>query len=384
MPDSHLKTLFDKYVAGQASEAEQETLFRLVLQPEHREALDALLDDMLRRGDTDEQLSEPAFQSIVRAITGDAGGQAAPTPVKRINLRRWGWAAAVLLLAGAGIYRWVVRAPQPVAQATTAIAPGREGAVLTLADGRQVSLDSMGNGLVAVQNGTRVSMANGQLQYDNTSDMTGATAINVMATPKGRQFHMQLPDGTGVWLNAASSIRYPVHFNDKERRVEITGEVYIEAAKDPARPLTVVVNDHTEIAVLGTHFNVNAYADEQALSATLLEGAIKVSANGGNVTLHPGEQAQVAGGMKVLRGVNVDQVMAWKNGLFNFEGMHLKQVMRQLERWYDITVVYEKDVPDVEFYGKLKRDLSLEELLGAFKDLDIHFRMEGRQLTVLP
>lgn len=380
MPDTQLKELFDRYVAGQASAEEQEALFRLVLQSDQRDAFEALLEEMLRRGDTSEQLSEPAFQSIVGAITGAPVAR----PARRITLRQWGWAAAVLLLLVAGVYRWMVRTPQPVAQAHTTIAPGREGAVLTLADGSQVTLDSLGNGLVAVQNGTRVTMANGQLQYGKTGNTPGETAFNIMATPKGRQFHVQLPDGTDVWLNAASSIRYPVRFSDKERLVEVTGEVYVEAAQDPARPLTVVVNDHTKIAVLGTHFNINAYADEQAVSTTLLEGAIRVSANGGSVTLRPGQQAQIAAGIQVKQGVDVDQVMAWKNGLFNFEGMHLKEVMRQLERWYDITVVYEKDVPDVAFYGKLKRDLSLEELLGAFKDLDIHFRMEGRRLTVLP
>lgn len=254
----------------------------------------------------------------------------------------------------------------------------------------------------------------GGIAYDATAAATGKVAYNTMTTPKGRQFQVTLPDGTKVWLNAASSIRYPTVFNDEERKVEVMGEVYFEVARaissnGEKKPFIVDVlpstgrdgiQTGTRLEVLGTHFNVNAYNNEVTINTTLLEGSVRVSQSmtaQPAVTLKPGQQAQVYnyGGvvpipenrgkvMKVINDADINKIMAWKNGLFNFEGASFAEVMGQLERWYDVEIVYEKTVPDIEFEGKMTRDVPLHDLLKMLERSDIHFRIEGRKLIVLP
>lgn len=313
-----------------------------------------------------------------------------------VSLARKNWlryAAAVLLIAGAGAYLYLanrqtqVTAPQVAVTSTPAeIQPGREGAILTLADGSTMVLDSLGNGLVTTQNGTRVVLRNGQLLYE-AGQSKALVAYNTMSTPKGRQFQLVLSDGTRVWLNAASSIRYPTIFSNTERKVEITGEAYFEVARNPASPFRVQINEHTEVEVLGTHFNINSYENEESINTTLLEGSVQVKNRDGKIVLRPGQQARVKGEdkIRVLNDVDVEKVMAWKNGVFNFQDATLQEVMRQLERWYDIEVVYEKDVPQLEFFGKMGKDLSLQTVLRGLEKSNVHFRIEeGRRLVVLP
>ncbi|WP_346319307.1 FecR domain-containing protein [Chitinophaga sp. YIM B06452] len=312
-----------------------------------------------------------------------------PVPVHRVHfMRRWGWAAAVAVLAaGLGAYLLSTRdkssQPEVAAVNTPDIAPGKNGAVLTLADGSQVELDSLGNGVIATQNGAKVRLQNGQVVYDETGEPAG-TAFNTMTTPRGRQFRITLPDDTKVWLNAASSLRYPTAFTGKERRVEVTGEAYFEVAKNKDKPFLVEVNNTAEVQVLGTHFNINAYANEPAIYTTLLEGKVGVVSNRQGAMLKPGQQAQISNGIKVADDVDIDKVMAWKNGVFNFEGATLEQFLRQVERWYDIDVEYEKGVPAITFWGKMTRDIPLSGLLVVLQKSNVHFRLEGRKLIVLP
>jgi transmembrane sensor len=276
------------------------------------------------------------------------------------------------------------------------IPPGRQGAILTLSDGKQVVLDSLGNGVVATQNGTQVILKNGQLAYDAAGKSTGAIAYNTMSTPKGRQFQVTLPDGTRVWLNSASSITYPTSFAGNERRVEITGEAYFEVAhlfpvgggkgRGPI-PFKVKINDQAEVEVLGTHFNINAYHDESNIKTTLLEGSVKVTGGSDRAFLQPGQQAQVtlSEKIKIVKDADIEKVMAWKEGLFNFEGLGIEEVMRQLARWYDIDVVYGKEVPDIKFVGEMSKNVSLSDLLSGLKGIGVHFRIEQeRRLVILP
>lgn len=313
-----------------------------------------------------------------------------PAPLQVSYRRRWAIAAAaaavVVLMAGAYLWRQQrhaqVTTPPPMAVAQQ-ITPGKQGAVLTLGDGSQLVLDSMANGVVATQNNTQVMLQNGRLQYNNAGS-TGMVLYNTMHTPKGRQFRLLLPDGTAVWLNAGSSIRYPTAFTGNERVVEITGEAYFEVAQLAQKPFRVKAAGRADIEVLGTHFNINAYDNESTLDATLLEGAIRVTHGSSNAVLHPGQQARVAAGIKVVAHANTDKVIAWKNGFFNFEDARLEEVMRQLERWYDIEVVYEKGVPDIVFVGKISKQTPLADLLTILEKTNVHFRLEGKKLIVQP
>ncbi|KAI9452861.1 anti-FecI sigma factor, FecR [Russula earlei] len=319
-------------------------------------------------------------------------------PVVALFNKKWMRYAAILIvmLAGALVYLQYHNKPQQILArvntlpAKNDITPGKEGAILTLDGGGTVVLDSMGNGFVADQDGSRISLKNGQLVYDANGVNAGKIAYNTMSTPKGRQFRVTLPDGTQVWLNAASSLRYPTAFVGKDRRVEITGEAYFEVAKDPTRPFHVKINGKTEVEVLGTHFNINAYQNEESINTTLLEGSVKVHNGNQKTVIKPGQQAQVAntiaatGIIKVNDNVDIDRVMAWKNGVFDFNDATLVEVMKQLERWYDIEVVYEKGVPPFEFVGKMQKNLSLSEVLRGLEVSKVHFRTEDRKLIVLP
>lgn len=323
-----------------------------------------------------------------------------PVPARRVLLpgrRSWAAAACTLLVLGAGMYYWTSHKTKQPSSALVMhpidIAPGRTGAILTLADGSEVVLDSLGNQVIATQNGTKVVMLQGGLTYDPTGAADGRVVYNTMTTPKGRQFQVTLPDGTRVWLNAASSITYPTAFRGKERPVTVTGEVYFEVAKNAGMPFLVNVAGKEAIAVLGTSFNVNAYTDEATINTTLLEGSVKViqtpevkgTTPGSNATvvLKPGQQAQMASArIKVIENANLDQVVAWKSGVFNFEDTRLEEVMRQLERWYDIDVIYEHGIPDIEFGGKITKGVSLNGLLVLLKRADVHFRQEGRKLII--
>lgn len=318
------------------------------------------------------------------------------TPIRRISIfRRWSWvAAAIILLLGVGTYFWPTNKTTAPTVTIADISPGGDGAILTLANGKQVVLDSMANGLIAVQKGAQTMIRNGELVYDASGAASGEVMYNTMRTPKGRQFRLQLPDGTRVWLNAASSIRYPTAFTGEERKVEITGEAYFEVAKafsagdrEGVIPFRVNVRNKAEVEVLGTHFNINAYENEKDIATTLMEGRVRVVQGSSTLVLRPGQQALIpAAGEKVqlIDHADTDKVMAWKNGLFYFEGLTLEEAMRQLERWYDIEVIYEGAVPNIRFGGKMSRDISLSGLLQLLSDSQLKFRLEeGRRLIVL-
>jgi transmembrane sensor len=329
---------------------------------------------------------------------------------------KMGWvryAAAIILLIGTGTYLWISNShqKQPVHQAepvtvSNDVPPGKEGAVLTLADGRQVVLDSAGNGIIATQNGSEVVLKNGHLSYKAMEAISEAVTYNTMTTPNGRQFQVVLPDGTKVWLNAASSITYPTAFTGDTRTVTVTGEVYFEVAPLRLRsgqkaPFIVNVNKQSRIEVLGTHFNVNAYANEGAILTTLLEGRVKVKSEVGSpksdagvqtsdlrlrtsVILQPGQQAKEAVNQKiqVIDKADLEKVMAWKNGYFDFNNSDLPVMVRQLERWYDIQVQYKGQAPHVIFKGQMDRNVQLSDVIRFLKMFKINANLEGRTLII--
>ncbi|MHA4810223.1 FecR family protein [Flavitalea flava] len=398
---SPFNDLLQKFIREELSPAELQSFLALAREPANlviiRETIGEFLDaetftDLSAGVDSDLQFVE----AMKKAKRETAILQ--PRSVHRIRplYRQWWAAASVLFILVTGAWFWFRNVGQhsPVnLQQGVNIGPGKQGAILTLADGTPLVLDSLGNGIIATQNGTRVILKNGQLAYDATEKATGEMTYNIMTTPKGRQFQLMLPDGTKVWLNAASSIQFPTIFSGKERRVQVTGEVYFEVAENKKMPFRVNVNNQEEIDVLGTNFNINAYDNEAELKATLLDGKVKVMSakyNRPGTILQPGQQAVMRksdpSGLPIsVQPADLDKVMAWKNGVFNFEGASLKEVMNQIERWYDITVVYEKDVPDIKFFGEISRSFNLPDLIDALKDVGVHFKIEtGRRLVVLP
>jgi len=313
---------------------------------------------------------------------------------KRLLFRLAG-AAAVMLILGTGAYLWLQHQARPDITRNESRSgslkndalPGRDGAILTLADKQQVVLDSLGDGVVTTQGKTTVLIKNGQLVYA-AAGPEGAMLYNTMTTPRGRQCRLTLPDGSGVWLNAASSITYPTAFSATERTVSITGEAYFEVAKDLARPFRVKVNE-MQVDVLGTNFNINAYPGQGKIRTTLLKGSVKVKSVQDAVTLQPGQQASLSASpstplLRVRSDADIDEVMAWKNGFFKFNDTDIRTVMQQLERWYDLEVVYEGPVPKDHFGGKLPRDANASEVLKALEQTQVHFRIDGKKLIVMP
>jgi ferric-dicitrate binding protein FerR (iron transport regulator) len=311
---------------------------------------------------------------------------------REVAFGRWRWAAAaaaIILVAGA---MWLYNRPKQPGiidnfRVAAKIQPGRQGAMLTLANGQQVLLDSLGNGIITAQQGTNLLMDAGKLKYDVLKNESGSIARNTITTPKGRQFTMVLPDGSVLWLNSAGSVKFPVSFAGNERHIEASGEIYIEVAQQASHPFFVSLPDQTTVEVVGTSFNVSAYSDDKNITTTLLTGAINITTASKKISLKPGQQALISeNGNQISINTSPDlaKVMAWKNRLFNFEGADIKDVMKQLSRWYDIEVVYEGTPPGINFGGKLSMDISLDGILHALKDAEVHFRMDGRQLTILP
>lgn len=264
------------------------------------------------------------------------------------------------------------------------ILPGRDKAVLTLADGSTINLDDAHNGVLTKQGQTKVLKVNGKLAYNSTESGIKEVLYNTLSTPRGGQYQIELPDGSKVWLNAASSLRFPTVFTGKERRVAITGEAYFEVTKNKDMPFIVSVND-AEVEVLGTHFNVMAYNDEDVVKTTLLEGAVKFTEGNNKSVLHPGQQSLLAknGQLKVISGVNVDEVMAWKNGTFHFEGADIGTVTRQLSRWYDVDIIYKQKIDDL-FYAEIPRNTKLSDALKALELTGkVRFKMEGKKIIVM-
>ncbi|MEO6731956.1 MAG: FecR family protein [Ferruginibacter sp.] len=266
------------------------------------------------------------------------------------------------------------------------VLPGGNKATLTLADGSTINLDDAQNGALAQQGNTRIIKIDGKLAYNTANKNSDEIVYNTVSTPRGGQYQIELPDGTQVWLNAASSLRFPTSFAGKERRVEIiSGEAYFEVTKNKKMPFVVGLNN-AEIQVLGTHFNVMAYAEEAAIKTTLVEGSIKFVRQQKALLLKPGEQTQLFkdGRVKLAGDVDLEQVVAWKNGLFQFENSDIESAMRQLSRWYDVSVVYQNKNHKPEFVGEMSRSSTLSEVLKALElTSKIHFQIEGKKIIVM-
>jgi ferric-dicitrate binding protein FerR (iron transport regulator) len=319
---------------------------------------------------------------------------------KWFQLKRIAVAASVVgLLLVAGYWFFSSRKSgvgsqeKPVAVTHDVKAPTVARATLKLGDGRIVYLDSVGNGQLAMQgNVSVVKLENGQINYEIASSQVSRNdeiKYNTISNPRGSKVQtLTLIDGTRVWLNAESSITYPTAFVGNERKVVITGEADFVVKHNEKMPFKVIANG-IEVRDIGTEFNVNAYNDEDAIKVTLLEGSVNVSRSdkaNESVVIRPGEQvvAVSSGQLAVNRNVVIEQVMAWKNGLFSFDKADLETVMRQLTRWYDVEVEYQGKIPNQTFGGDMQRTLSLAQVLKVLEKSEVHFKVEDKKIIVMP
>ncbi len=383
----HFARLIEKYEAGTAT-------------PEEIAELNAWyhsFDDTETAITSDQPLDSVQLGRGIKDRISKSIRPAAPV----IYRHTWFRAAAVLLilLLGTTVYYWRQSAPHEQlaekamdAKLPDLVVPGGNKALLTLADGSTIILDSAANGLLSTQGNIEVKkMENGLLAYKVNGKILyedDAAFYNTITTPRGGQYKVTLSDGTTVWLNAASSIRFPVYFTGNERVVEVTGETYFEVAKNATKPFKVkTVNQ--EVEVLGTHFNINAYEDEASIKTTLLEGKVKVTVPGKSATqparfLQPGQQSGISksGQINIINNADTEEAVAWIKGRFQFENTDLRSMLRQFARWYDVDVEYRGPV-DLYFTGQLTRN---EQVSKLFKQLEltgeVHFRMEGRKVIV--
>lgn len=310
---------------------------------------------------------------------------------KKFSLR-FVYGAAAVLLAVAFAFLFYPKSESHTIAAVkkhntqSIILPGSNKAVLTLSDGSHIDLDDSKQGLICKQGDVNVGKSStGKLIYQAGRKSEKAVIYNTITTPRGGQYQVVLSDGTKVWLNAASALTFPATFSGKERRVELIGEAYFEVAKNKRMPFKVNLN-RMSIEVLGTHFNVNAYPDEEEVKTTLLEGAVKLSCGQAVSLLKPGQQGVFANKNRfAINEANVQEAVAWKNGYFIFDNNTIQDIMRKISRWYDVDVDYSGKIDEGEFGGTISRFKSVS---GVLKSLEltgtVHFKMQGRRITVMP
>ena len=448
MSNEQIRYLLDRYLSGEITEKEQQQLAALLQDADYEQIIQGEIMQDLQATDGEPVADRGAYAMLQRVLAVDktmgeesgglpVGGDDASERMGRVmgeepkgllvDFRRaaWRWSAAAVFFfafAGAG-YFFFYKNKTAALQATphvysmARIVPGSSQAVLTLANGQQIVLTNAQNGVLSRQGLTKVvKQDSGLLAYDvkdadggngaegsrgngrngangGTADersggtgdnVNGKTLYNTLATPRGGQYQVCLPDGTRVWLNAESSLRYPTAFTGKDREVQLTGEAYFEVAADKNRPFLVRAGS-TETRVLGTHFNIMSYEDEGPVRTTLLEGAVRMEQGTYSALLQPGEQAQPdneKGGI-ATRLVNTRAVVAWKDGYYYFDRTPVQSVMRQIARWYDVDIVYQGAAPTDEIVGKIPRTAYVSEVLHIMELIGIRFKIEGRKIIVL-
>ena len=407
---NRIKGLILKVLRGEATAAEQLEVDAWLQESPDNQTLFEEINDPVRVGEALAKMDALHEEAIWQRLQVQTAAYRQLFQAPRRKAWTWLAAAAVVLVLGIGGWLWKEsRSPQTPAatlDVTRDVPPGRNQAILTLANGSTILLDSARSGALAQQGGSRVIKTDsGQLAYDNLGERPTAILYNTLATPRGGQYQLRLPDGTKVWLNAASSIRYPVAFIGAERRVQITGEAYFEVAKNVSLPFIVDVIGKEKVAVLGTSFNINAYGDEPALKTTLLEGAVSVAVADDlvgvntnkekpSVVLKPGERALLVVGDHAKEGekrltidnkADIEEAIAWKNGKFIFSGDDIGSVMRQIGRWYNVDVEYKGDFKGVELVGVISRSKNVSEMLRMLEQTrTVQFNIEDRKITVFP
>lgn len=394
MNELRLTYLYRQYIANRSSAEELQELELMLKNSDNESAISSLLDatwndlDILNAKDISQDQADQIYKSIIKN-----------NPQEKRTFKLWAIriAATILLCLSIGLIIYRTYTPQSLQK--TAIKttkpkaqdfmPGKNKAVLTLSNGNEVVLDDSQSGEIASQGGVVINKLNdGQIAYTSANadkkNASSASQLNTLTIPKGGQYQLTLPDGTLVYLNSASSLTYPTKFVGTERKVTLSGEAYFEVAKNPKMPFIVNVNNKQQIQVLGTHFNVEAYTDERVINTTLLEGSVKILYKNKQALLKPGQVAINNMGADLdIKPADIDEAMAWKNGLFIFNNENITTVMKKISRWYDVEVVFKGNMENVNFLGNYSRTKSLASLLKNIQLMeDVNITIEGRRITV--
>ncbi len=394
--DYKIKDLFLKYINGQCSTEEVDEVFWHIESGTRQAEWDSAIEEDLEHvlaSDRQSNLTSSEVNRIYEAVESRLSSPSVSSSRQR-TLRLW-WpvsiAATILIVMSAGYLLFNRKdSTQSLAVKPAVVHPGGNKAFLTLSNGKKISLTDAANGSIAAQAGIKIiKTADGQIIYtsENSSAGSGSSQYNTIETPRGGQYQVRLPDGTSVWLNAASKLVYPVNFHgSKERRIQLDGEAYFEVAKDKARPF-IVKTGKQEVTVLGTHFNINGYKDEPIISTTLMEGSIKTSntLSGNSRILLPGQQSTVFSGDGAIdvRNVNTENIISWKNGYFIFDNQDITSIMKVIGRWYDVNIDYQSINKEEKFGGTFSRSSDLDDILKVLKILgNVDFKVEGRTIVV--
>jgi transmembrane sensor len=403
MNEAKLKRLLQDYFNNTINHADCMELLEYLKNADAGK-IEAYISEDLLKLDEGPELVPSQARDIWKQITSDARYTNIAvhvtdnlSPTIKLYRRTWFRVAATLLVfLAVGLIFFNRQFSRPVAskryikhENTIVILPGSTKATLTTANGEVLVLEQAANGLIAKSGNIKVLKTHsGQIIY-NLKDQKPLSSVqqvsyNTLTTPRGGEYQVVLADGTKIWLNASSSITYPTVFNNKERRVKLSGEAYFEVAKDARKPF-YVNTANGQIRVLGTHFNISAYSDDEVTSTTLLEGAVQVTKNQSSSLLKPGQQASISYGSDYIKvtEAKIDEVMAWKNGYFVFDEDNIADIMKKVARWYDVDVQYHGPTDDQKFGGTFHRSKSITELLHYLEKIgNIHFLITGRRITV--
>lgn len=365
--------------------------------------VEKIIDEEMLHFESGEKFSKWQSENVLSRIKSDprfthTADEPKVEEHRVIKLYQRAWfrvAAAIFMFATAGLlvmrqhkHPYEKSDKTAVNHPLNGIVPGTQKATLTISNGKVIVLTNAANGILASNGGSKiVKQRQGQIVYDTkiANSVNYNVAYNTLTTPRGGEYQVILPDGTKVWLNAASSLTYPEQFTGNERRVKLTGEAYFEVAKNKDKPFYVMMND-VQVRVLGTHFNISAYGDDDAITTTLLEGSVQISKNNSVSLLKPGQQAVVGNSADaiVISDANIEDAMAWKNGLFIFNDDNITGIMKKISRWYDVDVNYAADLNDETFGGSYHRSKNINELLQYLEMIGkIHFKVQGRRITVM-
>ena len=394
LPKERVFYLLQAYISQRSTIDEENELMEWILEADEDTGLKDFVLDIWNKEDPVKRLSDADWNTIYTRIMKASGDPLPPPQIRKAGRFRLAVAAAAaLVILFTGYYFYFSSIKQPAVAAISPsskdIAPPSESkAVLTLADGTSIEVDGTANGTIAVQgNVSIVKQSNGEIAYAGKA--TKAVGYNTFRVPRGsRPLSLTLSDGTRVWLNVGSSLTYPTAFTGKERSVTITGEAYFEVAHNTAMPFRVQHDDVT-VSVLGTHFNVNTYEDENAERITLLEGSVAVNKKNILKLLASGQQASISqdepNNIKVSSGINIDEVMAWREGKFRFgESMDIGTIMRQISRWYNVDIEYKGNI-NQRFWGSISKDVNASQVLKILEATGrVTFKVEENKIVVMP